>query len=281
MYSFKAEDDLYDWISCLEKDRLYFGPFPNQLMIDRLIEEKFDMIVNLTMDNEEINHNGDNKDDITYKIIKSKYMSYGIRDNDVPICPISYCSFILKLYYFYKTNKKMYIHCRGGHGRSGMVSTSLLLTISPEKNIKDIIDNVNKSHIDRVILRDKWKSKNAPFNYNQYTFILKVHRNIYINMENKYYSWLIFNEKLNYNDETFYNIYDFFINENIDMDTKIKFLIKYFTDKVKKNKDLECKLCLTYLRRIILTDCNNRSFCDMYSRLLYDIRDSFLIDQCY
>lgn len=276
MYSFKVEDDLYDWISCLEKDRLYFGPFPNQLMIDRLIEEKFDIIVNLTMDDEEVLKHIEDKDDITgYKVSKNKYISYQIKDNDIPTCPISYCSFILKLYNLYKNNKKIYIHCRGGHGRSGMVSTSLMLTISPEKNIKDVIDDVNKSHINRVILRDKWKNKNTPFNYNQYSFLLKIHKNIYININNRYYGWLIFNDNVNYNDTNFYNIYDFFINENIDIDSKLRFLKQYFTDKINTNKDIECKLCLTYLRRIVLTDCPDKSFCDMYSKFLYDIRDSF------
>ena len=109
MYSFKVEDDLYDWISCLEKDRLYFGPFPNQLMIDRLIEEKFDIIVNLTMDDEEVLKHIEDKDDITgYKVSKNKYISYQIKDNDIPTCPISYCSFMLKLYNLYKNNKKTF-----------------------------------------------------------------------------------------------------------------------------------------------------------------------------
>lgn len=282
MYSFKVEDDLYDWISCLEKNKLYFGPFPNQLMIDKLIEEKFDIIVNLTMDDEEVFKHIEDKDiiaDTSYKIAKNKYISYQIKDNDVPICTISYCSFILKLYDCYKNNKKIYIHCRGGHGRSGMVSTSLMLVISPEKNIKDIIDEVNKSHINRVILRDKWKNKNTPFNYNQYSFLLKIHRNIYININNRYYILLIFNEKINYQNEDFYNIYEFFINENIYIETKIKFLKQYFTDKINTNKDIECKLQSTYLRKIILTDCTNKSFCDMYSNILHEIRDSYFLKE--
>ena len=175
-------------------------------MSDRLIEEKFDMIVNLTMDNEEVI--GGN---VSYKIPKNKYIHYGIKDNDIPICPISYCSFISKLYNLYNNDKKVYIHCRGGHGRSGMVSTSLILKINKEKNIKDAIEDVNLSHINRVILRDKWKNKQTPFNYNQYSFLLKIHKNIYINMNNKYYSWLIFNETLKYDNKIFYNIYDLFI----------------------------------------------------------------------
>jgi hypothetical protein len=54
MYSFKLNDQLYDWISCIEENRLYFGPYPTQLMIDKMMEEKFDVIVNLTMEDENI-----------------------------------------------------------------------------------------------------------------------------------------------------------------------------------------------------------------------------------
>jgi predicted ribonuclease YlaK len=47
--SVKDKTKIYDWISCLVKDKIYFGPFPNQLMIDTLIEEKFDLIINLRL----------------------------------------------------------------------------------------------------------------------------------------------------------------------------------------------------------------------------------------
>jgi len=74
MYSFKLEDNIYDWISCIENNRLYFGPFPNQLMIDRLLEEKFNLIVNLTMENENIyNENEKEEDKLMYRIPKSKH----------------------------------------------------------------------------------------------------------------------------------------------------------------------------------------------------------------
>ena len=53
MYLFKETDHIYDWISCLNEN-IYFGPFPNQLMIDRLQDEKFDLIVNLTQDDESL-----------------------------------------------------------------------------------------------------------------------------------------------------------------------------------------------------------------------------------
>ena len=270
MYSFKQEDNIYDWISCLD-NKLYFGPFPNQIMIDKLLYEKFDIIVNLTMDNESVF----SMEDSSYKIPKSKYIHYPIIDNDIPQCILSYCSFITKLKRLYEDGMKIYIHCRGGHGRSGMTSTSLLIVLKPEKSIKEIIEDVNNSHTSRIILRDKWKEKTTPFNYHQYSFIMKVHKNIYINIQNKYYGWLIFNEKIDYNQQKFYNIYDFFINDKITQKEKEDFLRNYFNNKVLSNKDVEYKLRLTYLKRIVLTDSNNKDFCNLYSRYLYDIRESF------
>jgi protein-tyrosine phosphatase len=287
MYSFKTEENIYDWISCLIPDKLYFGPFPNQNMIDELFNKKFDIIVNLTMDNENIFTDNDLKDETqTYRVPKNKYISYQIKDNDVPECPLSYCSFITKLKKLYFSDKKIYIHCRGGHGRSGMVSVSLLLSIFSEKNIKEIIENVNQSHIDRIILRKKWKNKKTPFNYIQYMFLLKIHKNIYINNINKYYNWLIFNDSIccnNKNDEKYDNekydtIYKFYTNSPLNKTDKLYHIKENFKNKIKTNKDIEYKFFLTYLKNIIITDCDNEEFCKDYSNILYQIRDE-LIDQ--
>jgi protein-tyrosine phosphatase len=284
MYSFKASENIYDWISCLIKDKLYFGPFPNQNMIDKLFEEKFDIIVNLTMDNENIfiNFNEESKDfnlkeeTQTYKVPKNKYISYQIKDNDVPECPLSYCSFIINLKKLYLMDKKIYIHCRGGHGRSGMVSVSLLLSLFPDKNINEIIDLVNQSHINRIILRKKWKNKKAPFNYNQYIFILKVHKNIYINNSNKYYNWLIFNDSISYENEKYESIYKFYTESLLEYNQKIEHIKNNFKFKIKSNKDIEYKFYLTYLKNIIITDCDNKEFCKDYSNILYQIREDLI-----
>jgi len=271
MYLFKEEDNIYDWISCLDNN-LYFGPFPNQIMIDKLLDKKFDIIVNLTMDNESVF----SIECSSYKIQKNKYIHYPIVDNDVPKCSMSYCSLVIKLKNLYEENKKIYIHCRGGHGRSGMLSTSLLIVLKPEKSIKEIIEDINNSHTKRVVLREKWKTKSSPFNYNQYAFLIKIHKNIYINIQNKYYSWLIFNEKIEYKNEKFYNIYELFIAQNLPQEEKEEFLRNYFDNKLKFNKDIQYKLRLTYLKRIILTDSDNKEFCNYYSRFLYNIRESLL-----
>ena len=86
MYLFKENDIVYNWISCLIPDRIYFGPFPNQLLIDRLLDEKFDLIVNLTCEDEIIYNditNITNKDNIVYNITKKNYLNFPIKDNEI------------------------------------------------------------------------------------------------------------------------------------------------------------------------------------------------------
>jgi protein-tyrosine phosphatase len=268
-------------------------------MIDCLFKENFDIIVNLTMDNENIFADFSNdpndikeeessrrnfvqalfpvgKETQTYRIPKNKYISYQIKDNNVPECPLSYCSFITKLKKLYLKDQKIYIHCRGGHGRSGMLSVSLLLSIFPDKNIKEVIELVNQSHIDRIILRKKWKNKKTPFNYNQYIFLLKVHKNIYINNTNKYYNWLIFNDSIYYEKQKYDSIYSFYNNSILDYNIKIEQIKNNFKSKIKTNKDIEYKFYLTYLKNLIITDCENIQFCKDYSNILYQIRDELL-----
>jgi protein-tyrosine phosphatase len=292
MYTFKTTENIYEWISCLIKDKLYFGPFPNQHMIDSLLKENFDVIVNLTMDDENIfaddfndsndsdNDNSDKKEEQTqtYKVPKNKYISYQIKDNDIPKCPLSYCSFITKLKELYIRDKKIYIHCRGGHGRSGMVSVSILLSIFQEKNIKDTIEFVNQSHINRIILREKWKTKKTPFNYTQHLFLLKIHKNVYISNINKYYNWLIFNDTIYIENQKYDTLYEFYNNSLLDHDIKTEHIKNYFKSKIKSNKDIEYKFYLTYLKNLIITDCDNKNFCKDYSNILYQIREDFLIN---
>ena len=189
MFIFKEEDNLYDWISCLLDQVVYFGPFPNQLMMNRLLSNKFNVIVNLTTDGEEPPYH------ITYPPGMNKeveYIHYPIKDNGHPHDIASYVRLIIRLKYLYLNGKRIYIHCRGGHGRSSMTCVSLIYILFPCQ-FYEAISYVNECHNKRVNLRSKWKKRRSPFNPDQYHFLSKIHKNIYINIngENKYYNWLM------------------------------------------------------------------------------------------
>lgn len=178
MNRFNNSNFLYDWISCAIPDRIYFGPIPNDHMIHQLKEKNFNIIVNVTEN--EIDY-GDN----------FKFFHFPIKDNLIPSNFFEYCKFIIELKKEFEKNKnKMYIHCRGGHGRSSMVTISLLFCLYNEQ-IKQVINRVIEYHKNRIVLRDIWRIK-SPINYKQFMFLYKIHKNIYINVDSdsKIYNWL-------------------------------------------------------------------------------------------
>ena len=241
MSAFQAEDHLYDWISCLLTDHLYFGPFPNQAMMDRLGKEGFTVILNLTIPGEE---------GVYYLPEGVDYMSYPIPDNRFPLCIPSYAKMITRLKYRCLTDK-VYVHCRGGHGRSGMTCVSIIYSLLPY-DLRESIAIVNQSHNERGVLRNKWKKRNSPFNYEQFTFLSRIHKNIYINMNrpNKYYHWL-------YRDE----------------EPAIDFIGRY--DQMERwiTPSVHHKLFQTHLKKFVLADSDDPIECQWYGTIMWHIRE--------
>jgi len=182
MNRFKNTSSLYEWISCAVPDRVYFGPLPNEYMLEQLKKNRFNLIVNLTENAYDIKSDPDSSIQVIH---------YPIVDNSVPTDIHDYCRFIvdLKRAFDDKTNK-IYIHCRAGHSRSSMVMVSLLFCIYNDE-LKDIVNKVIECHRNRKRLRDVWRYR-SPFNYKQFMFLCAVHKNVYVNIgaDSKLYNWL-------------------------------------------------------------------------------------------
>jgi hypothetical protein len=290
MFIFSEEDYIYDWTSCLVPDRLYFGPFPNQLMMNRLLSQGFNLIVNLTHSFEEE----------LYRIIPSppgfprrdiKYIHYPIEDNNGASSALSYCEFITDLKYHFLEGRKIYLHCRGGHGRSSMVSVSLFYTIFPYE-FHHAISYVNESHNNRVNLRNKWKKRRSPFNAIQYHFLAKIHKNIYVNIspeKNKHYYWLFYNDPIFTSHNGAYKVYrSVYELQNDDLASSQKFEVLRSFLKNKFNThgilgrgqdvfgvfgEYRKKLYLTYLKKFVLADCTDPSLKEMYNQVVISIRE--------
>lgn len=258
--SFTSDDNVYDWISTLIPDRLYYGSFPNQKMMNQLIKEKFNVIVNLTRDGEE---------DLYYLVPSPpgfpvheeiEYIHYPIDDNKGPDDYDDYCSFITWIKYRYFDKKKIYIHCRGGHGRSSMVSVSVMYMISPIE-FHEAIRYVNEAHHNRVNLRNKWKKRKSPFNTLQYYFLTRMHKNIYVTIAypTRYYGWLF----SDIDDKTFPD------TENNDFKT-FMCLFQFFH---KNLEPFSYKLKYTYLKKFVLVDASE-SFRQMYCNVILKVRES-------
>jgi len=262
MYIFKDNDNVYDWISCIHP-KLYFGPYPNQIMINQLLKESFNMIINLTHENEQEQYECPNE---------IEYHNFKIKDNDTPISIYSYCKFIYDIKKYFTEGKKIYIHCRGGHGRSSMVSVSVYNVIF-NTELKKSIEIVSKAHNDRVVLREKWKKYKNPFNFKQFSFLSKVHKNIYISMKyhNKYYHWLYFEQFIDYYKSIFENVED--KEEDKEEEDKEQDLSSFFIQNIKNDKDIEYNMFFTYLKNIVVTDCDDKKFIKIYENGIKKYRE--------
>ena len=68
--------------------------------------------------------------------------------------------------------EKLYLHCKGGHGRAGVVVASLLCHIyglDPQEGIHQ----TSISHSKRSVMREKWRKIGSPQTYPQKRFIHK------------------------------------------------------------------------------------------------------------
>ena len=259
---FKKHSNLYEWISCVIPDRIYFGPMPNEYMLYELYDKKFTTIVNVT-EHAYIN---------PYPSLPLfppdgggyspglDMLHFPIEDTSIPRNSMDYCVFIMKLKQIFDSGTKMYIHCLGGHSRSSMVIVSLLFCMYNEE-LKDIINKVIRYHRNRVKLRDIWQFR-SPFNYKQFSFLCMIHKNIYINLDadSKVYNWLcprnIYNEKQ--------SMHDYVKDGGND--------IQYCFDMVWKNSWMFDRIRQTYLKKMIFVT-EDPMLSDFYETFFKSVRE--------
>jgi len=143
-----------------------FGGYPTQEQVHLLETLGVKWFVDLTLGNE--------KRTKPYVVTnKDKYINYPIVDQHVPFNITSFVKFIKKLISVINgltENDKLYIHCKGGHGRSGLVAATLLCAmdkISPKKAIEEI----TISHNQRYMMKRKWKKIGSPQTRDQCNFL--------------------------------------------------------------------------------------------------------------
>jgi len=146
------------------KDKALFGSFPTKDAITELEKEGVRYFIDLTFPDE---------NNITPYFTKYKYISFPIKDRYYPENKHEFTEFILKIADIIvnlNDGEKVYIHCKGGHGRSGVVVSILLyhlFNLSPES----ALEHTKKSHNDRLVMRDKWRKIGSPQTYQQKIFV--------------------------------------------------------------------------------------------------------------
>ena len=80
------------------------------------------------------------------------FINYPIKDVGLPLDIDSYIKLIDLLHLLVVRGDKLYIHCRGGHGRSGIVAACLLIHMGYSN--QEALDLVSKAHKTRSYIPD-------------------------------------------------------------------------------------------------------------------------------
>ncbi len=146
------------------KNRALFGSFPKQKAVEELEMVGVRYFVNLT-------HSHERK--LTPYTTKYNYISFPITDHHVPDDRQAFASFIILLsdiIYELKKDELIYIHCKGGHGRSGIVVACLLCHIFEMSSI-DSLEHTTMYHSNRKTMREKWRKIGSPQTHKQKNFV--------------------------------------------------------------------------------------------------------------
>lgn len=142
----------------------YFGAYPTVDHMKLLENDMFEYIVRLNLDNEK-NIWGY---DTTIPVIH-----FPIKDNNVPQEWDQFSGFICYVSQLVLQGKKIFIHCKGGHGRSCLVVACIIYHIIDNINSREAIEKTINIHNQRLDLSVRWKSIKSPFSKTQYIFLYK------------------------------------------------------------------------------------------------------------
>ena len=183
MQSTQSMDDYMNKCSYFIDNLALFGSSPTQEFVDYLESELgIQYFVDLTYDNER------NIDAYTTKYNKIRYP---IKDQRIPTNQLEFCKLILRLCDILKAGGKMYVHCKGGHGRSGVVVAGVL-GVYHNVGSEEALEMTYTFHQNRKVMRDRWRIIGSPQTYAQKEFIRQlfypIYYNTYGNVEYKYLS---------------------------------------------------------------------------------------------
>ncbi len=146
-----------------------FGSFPTQETVDLLEKTGVRFFIDLTSSNEQKT--------VPYST-NYKYIKYPIEDRQIPQNWKSFAQLVVEITHVIvnlKLDQLVYIHCRGGHGRSGILVASILChyyNISPDEAIR----HTSRCHSNRPVMRDKWRKLGSPQGRKQKDFVHRFFR---------------------------------------------------------------------------------------------------------
>lgn len=166
-----------DYCSFFIENKAFFGGFPTKESIEIYENRGVRYFIDLT--------NGYETGITPYKT-KYSYLNYPIVDRRYPTCWFSFSQFIIKLVKILtnlKSGELMYLHCKGGHGRSGIVVACLFCYLY-HMEPTDALDLTKKCHSKRKIMKMKWRNVGSPQTKFQKMFVCKFFDELKVYKEN-------------------------------------------------------------------------------------------------
>lgn len=251
-----------DTCSYFIKEKALFGSYPSENAVKELECNGVKYFVNLTYENE---------DRISQYHTDNHVINYQIKDRSIPDDLLSFTKFIIHLSEIIKNLKfgdKMYIHCKGGHGRSGLVVACLICNLF-NYSAYESLKYTSKCHSNRLVMRDKWRRIGSPQTYVQKKFVHQLFRPInYTRMYKGLFSINSTDFKYTVGETIFNSIYEG-LSKNIPVDV-------LYRSKLEQNADMRDFLLHTYLKPIVSYDSNNK-LSNEICKYLTSIRSFYLI----
>ena len=200
-------DKIHEYSSYFDNNKCLFGSYPKQENVRQLEDIGVRYFINLT-----------NEDLYNYLVSKSSVkIKYIITDRYIPTNIYTYCKFIHRISNIINNledNEKIYIHCKGGHGRAGIV-VACLLCYHYKYTSTQSLKLTTTYHNQRTVMREKWRNIGSPQTPLQKNFVIRLFKPIYLtNIDNinTYYQLSVYNN-INNIENYLNNRYD--NNENI------------------------------------------------------------------
>jgi hypothetical protein len=149
------------------ENKALFGSFPSQDEVYELEEMGVILFVDLTVSSEP---------KLVPYTTNYTILSYPIPDKSIPKNCVEFCKFVYSIYKALTSlgdDEKIYVHCKGGHGRSGIV-VAMLLALYHNVSAEEALEMTRKFHQDRRVMRDKWRKIGSPQTIQQRDFVCKM-----------------------------------------------------------------------------------------------------------
>lgn len=150
-------------------ERYAFGkyPYPPEIEVKELESLGYNIFLDLTTAEEDLIEYREYLSDTTL------YFSLPITDRKTPKSKCNVKTLVDRIVDKLKDGDKVFIHCRGGHGRSGMMA-AIFLMVDPQYDFSpsDALLAVQDAHSQRKVIKPKFRRLGSPQTKRQKQFVL-------------------------------------------------------------------------------------------------------------